>query len=290
MDDYYKNDSNIINENNRYIGNQLENPYQNSNEKLTNSENNQKNSYKNLIYNMSHKYKSNFNAINTEQNNNPINEKYRKNTIDSVSNSYTKSYLPTLNKYNSKVIVENIRQQKDLFYLLDNFIMENNYQKNYDLNQERDKIIITFYDEQQAFEFTKLLNNYKHKNSLYKDMRVNLALTPNDYYNKNNFGTIKKRGISTDTIQRLFQGVGGVKREKKQFKKKLNILIHSPFYSLDKDHKIIKKINKEGFKDYNRYKNHFPIRVLDSDYKPLRPYNFRSEEKTKWVSPTNFLI
>ena len=274
MDDYYKNDSNIINENNRYTGNQLENPYQNSNEKLTNSENNQKNSYKNLIYNMSHKYKSNFNAINTEQNNNPINEKYRKNTIDSVSNSYTKSYLPTLNKYNSKVIVENIRQQKDLFYLLDNFIMENNYQKNYDLNQERDKIIITFYDEQQAFEFTKLLNNYKHKNSLYKDMRVNLALTPNDYYNENNFGTIKKRGISTDTIQRLFQGVGGVKREKKQFKKKLNILIHSPFYSLDKDHKIIKKINKEGLKDYNRYKNHFPIRVLDSDYKPLRPYNF----------------
>lgn len=290
MDDFLKKYSKEINRNNRYTGNQLENPSQNNNGKLTISANNQKNSYQNLIYNMSHKYKSNFNIKNSEQNNNSINENNRKNTIDSFTNSYTKSYIPTLNKYNSKVIIENIRQQKDILYLLDKFIMENNYQKNYDLNQDRNKIIITFYDEQQAFDFTKFLNNYKHKNSLYKDMNVNLTLTPNDNYNKNNFGTIKKRGISTDTIQRLFQGVGGAKREKKEFKKKLNILIHSPFYSLDKNQKISKKIYHDGLKDYNRYKNQFPIRVLVSDYKPLRPYIFRTEEKTKWVSPSNFLI
>ena len=68
--------------------------------------------------------------------------------------------------------------------------MENNYQKNYDINQEKNKLIIIFYDEDEAFNFTRYLNSHKHKNSLLKDMSVNLALTPNDNYNKN-YETIK---------------------------------------------------------------------------------------------------
>ena len=138
-----------------------------------------------------------------------------------------------------------------------------------------------------AFNFTKVLNSQINKNSLYHDMKVNLSLTPNDNYFKNNFGTIKRRGISTDTIQRLFQGIGGKKREKRGPKRKLNVLIHSPYYSLNKKlKKSDEQSPKDNLKDYNR----FPIRVLDTDYQPLNIYNFRSEEKAKWISPTNFLI
>ena len=65
------------------------------------------------------------------------------------------------------------------------------------------------------------------------------------------------------------------------------MLIHSPFYSLNKKlKKPDEQSPKDNLKDYNR----FPIRVLDDDYHPLNEYNFRSEEKSKWISPSKFLI
>ena len=291
MYDYAESNSNSINENNRYLNKESENPYQIKNQKLSSSNSNSKNAYKDPLFNISNKYKNNYNQKNSELSKDTIKDEKRNYTIDTISNSYSKSYIPTLNKYYSKVIVENIRQPKDIFYLLDKFISDNNYQKNYDINQESNKITFIFYDEDEAFNFTKLLNNHKHKNSLYKEMKVNLTLTPNENYSKNNYETIKKRGISTDTIQRLFQGLGGRRREKKVVKKKLNVLINSPFYSPDKNGKKAKLFNyNENYKDYNKYENSYSIRVLDSDYQPLRPYNFRSVEKNKWVSPTNFHI
>jgi hypothetical protein len=290
MYDYVESNTNSINENVRYINKESENPYQNKSPKLTEPNSDTKNAYKNILFNINNNYKHGNNQINIEQSKDTILNENRKKTIDTILNTSSKSYLPTINKYNSKVIVENIRQPKDLIYLLDNFIMENNYHKNYDIHQEKNKIIFTFYDEEEAFNFTKLLNNHKLKNSLYKDMQVNLALAINDNYTKN-YETIKKRGISTDTIQRLFQGLGGRRREKKLIKKKLNVLINSPFYSPDKNGKKAKLFNyNENYKDYNKYENSYPIRVLDDDYQPLRPYNFRSVEKNKWVSPTNFHI
>lgn len=278
-----------ITENNRYTNKETENIFNtfiDHSQKLTNSNENSKNTYKNLIHNISHKYKNNLNVLNTERSKNSVISK-RKETLDTITQSYTKSNIPPINKYYAKVIVENFRQPKDILFLFDNFITENNYQKYYDINQELNKITFIFYEEDIAFNLTKVLNSHKNKNSLYSDMKVNLSLTPNDNYNKNNFGTIKRRGISTDTIQRLFQGIGGRKRERKGPKKKLNVLIHSPFYSLNKKLKMSdEQSSKDNLKDYNR----FPIRVLDDDYRPLCDYNFRSEEKSKWISPSKFLI
>lgn len=294
MNDYSQDKTFSTNENNRYTNQETEKIFDlflNNNKKLTNSNHSNerpKNSYKNFVNSISYKYKNNYRSINTESNKYSIIDSNRKETIDSMASSYKKSYLPTINKYNAKVIIENFRQSQDILYLLDVFISENNYQKNYEIQQETNKIIILFYQEDMAFNFIKILNNYKSKNNLYNDMKVNLSLTQKDNYNKyNSFGTIKRRGISTDTIQRLFQGIGGRKREKKENKKKLKILINSPYYSLN--NKLNKSNDKNAndiLKDYNK----FPIRVLDSDYQPLRVYNFRSEEKTKWISPTNFHI
>lgn len=290
MNDHSQDNTNANIENNRYTNQETEkifNIFLNKSQKLTNSNENSNNTYKNLVQNISHKYKNNYRSLNTEHSKNSIRIDKRKDTIDTVSNSVTKSYLPTINKFNAKVIVENFRQSKDVLVLLDNFISENNYQKNYEIQQEINKIIFLFYEEDMAFNFTKVLNSQINKNSLYHDMKVNLSLTPNDNYFKNNFGTIKRRGISTDTIQRLFQGIGGRKREKRGPKRKLNVLIHSPYYSLNKKlKKSDEQSPKDNLKDYNR----FPIRVLDTDYQPLNIYNFRSEEKAKWISPTNFLI
>ena len=289
MDDHLQDNVNINSENNRYTNQETENIFNtflNNNQKLTNSNDSSKNIYNNLVHNMSHKYKNNFKSLNTEHNKNSFIINKRKETIDSITNSYTKSYIPTVNKYNSKVVIENFRQSNDILNLLDNFISENNYQRNYEIQQEINKITVLFYEEDMAFNFTKVLNSHKNKNKLYHDMKVNLSLIPNDSY-KHNFQTIKRRGISTDTIQRLFQGIGGKKREKRGPRRKLNVLIHSPYYSLNKK---LKKPDEQSPKDNLRDYNRFPIRVLDGDYRPLNAYNFRSEEKTKWISPSNFVL
>ena len=43
---------------------------------------------------------------------------------------------------------------------------------------------------------------------------------------------------------------------------------------------------KDNLRDYNI----FPIIVLDTEYKPLNHYNFRSEDRGKWISPSKFII
>ena len=137
MYDYAESNTNSINENIRYNNKESENPYQMKSQKLNSSNTDTKNAYKNLLFNISSNYKHKYNQINTEQSKDTIIDETRKKTIDTISNSASKSYLPTINKYYSKVIVENVRQPKDIFYLLDNFLMENNYQKNYDINQKK---------------------------------------------------------------------------------------------------------------------------------------------------------
>ena len=125
MNDYSQNNTNANNENNRYTNQETEkifNIFLNKSQKLTNSNENSNNTYKNLVQNISHKYKNNYRSLNTEHSKNSIRIDKRKDTIDTVSNSVTKSYLPPINKFNAKVIVENFRQSKDVLVLLDNFI------------------------------------------------------------------------------------------------------------------------------------------------------------------------
>jgi hypothetical protein len=123
-------------------------------------------------------------------------------------------------------------------------------------------------------------------------MNVHLSLTPNNNYNKINDGKMKKRGLSIDSIQRLFNGLGSKKQEKKnKINPNLDLGVSSPFsYPYEKKrHKKIKNnkdhsMSNEKLKDYNK----LPIRVLDTDYIPLQSPIFRREAKDKWISPTNF--
>jgi hypothetical protein len=65
----------------------------------------------------------------------------REETMNSI-NQQSKTIDSLNNKYFSKVIVENIRQPKDIIYILDNFLTENNYPKNYETNLEKKKSFI----------------------------------------------------------------------------------------------------------------------------------------------------
>ena len=297
--DYEPNDYPSINENNRYNIREADYHYQQEGNSL-NFSNNYSSDYNNYSNN-SYQYHNNSHNYNHYRNNNltSINETPSQNTVSSekreenapknlksktIENSINSSYL-------SKVTVENIRQPKDILFMLDNFLTENNYETNYKHSMEKNKISFIFNREEIAFSFTKLLNNMKNRNPIYQFINVHLSLTPNNNYNKSKDGKNKKRGLSIDSIQRLFNGLGAKKHEKTKVKLNLDLGGCSPFlYPYEKKRNSKRKYSPENslldnkLKDYNK----LPIRVLDTDYKPLRSPEFRKDNKDKWVCPSNF--
>lgn len=291
---YDENNYYPMNENYRY-NNQREYTQPNEDNSLyySNNNSNQYNYYSNNNYN---NYNQNVNYSNRNLNNinrdeysyNSIETEKRHSIISKNTQSKAKEILS--NKYISKVIVENIRQPKDIIYMLDNYLNENNDNTNYEHHIEKNKISFIFPQEDTAFKFTKLLNNIKNRNPVYSDMNVHLSLKPNNNYNKDDKN--KKRGLSTDSIQRLFNGLGSKKYEKKhKVNTNLDLGVSSPFSYPNERKRQKNGNNKENsfdnkLKDYNK----LPIRVLDTLYKPLQSPIFRKEVKDKWVCPSDFKI
>ena len=278
-------------------------PYQNEGNMLYYSNNNiNQNHYSTNNYNNDNN-NNYYNSINYNYNNNNSisisNDNFSQNSMtekkeESINSIYpqTKTIDSLSKRYFSKVTVDNIRQPKDFIYMLDNFLTENNYPKDYKMNQEKSKISFIFHEESIAFNFTKYLNSIKNRNALYMEMNVHLSLTPNDKYSKDG-KEIKKRGLSYDSIQRLFNGIGSKKQEKRKINSNLDPGISSPFsypYERRRNKKMKEKNSnsnsfmKEKLKDYNK----LPIRVLDTKYKGLRTFDFRDEAKDKWISPSTF--
>ena len=290
MESYSQNNYMLENENKRY--NNGDYRYQNDPNSLNYSSNtNEYNYYSNNIYdsynqNQNQSYNNNYTTINETYSQSLGNSEKRE------ENNISKTIDTLSNRYFSKVTVENIRQPKDILYMLDNFLSENNFPKNYKMNIERNRISFMLYEEDMAFKFTKFLNSIKNKNAVYADMNVHLSLTPNNNYNKQDGK--KRRGLSIDSIQRLFNGLGAKKHERKnKINPNLDLGVSSPFlYPHEKKRQNHMKSNKanmsinEKLKDYNK----FPIRVLDTDYSPLQNPIFRSVEKDRWISPSNFKV
>ena len=146
-------------------------------------------------------YNQIYKSIKSQGNYSRIKENEFSNTIEL---NY-KNYLNTTNQFLQKIIIENHPSTEDLMYLLDNFLIENNYPIDFITDNEPNKISITFNDENIAFNFTKKLNLEKIKNPLYSVTNITLTLVKNE-----NFSAPKiikrKKGLSIDKIERLYKG------------------------------------------------------------------------------------
>ena len=90
-------------------------------------------------------------------------------------------------------------------YILDNFLTENNYPIDFITENESNKIIITFNQENVAFNFTKKLNLEKIKNPLYSVTNITLTLVKNENFSPPKI-IKRKKGLSIDKIERLYKG------------------------------------------------------------------------------------
>jgi hypothetical protein len=215
------------------------------------------------------------------------------------------------NPYIAKVELQNLRSIEDCIYLLEEYFKAQNKQPYYETFSDQDKFIISFDDEKTAFDFTKIIYTEKSKNALYKNVLVHLSLSPNQNYIKKQKSENKKRGISLESIMKLYNGSSYTRRVKEKPKIYTNIIlgIKSPFYNVnDRKNKInsMKKLKNNRF-DRNinnvgdRYgyvgydgqplKNYEKLRisVLDTHYKPISEFKYREDDKKKWVSPSNFI-
>ena len=201
----------------------------------------------------------------------------------------------------------------DIITLLEDYLTENKYKIYYETSYETDKITFTFYEEKMAFEFTKLIYKEKNKNSLYKDIIVHLSLSPNETYKKK-INENKRRGISPESILKLFNGNSYVKKIKSppKINGNINFGIKSPFYNYrEKNLKLTNSKNGKSFSDKNFFnknnisanreyvgydgkplKNYEKLRisVLDTHYNPISGFVFRKDNKKSWLSPTNFKL
>jgi hypothetical protein len=245
-----------------------------------------------------------------DENSKIINEEENKKSQEKSKTIPTiKSLTNNDNQYIARVILENIRSLKDCIFLLENYLKSNNIQTYYETKTEQDKIIFMFAEEKIAFEFTKIIYNEKNKNYLYKNVKVNFSLEPNETYLKRERIKNRKRGLSYESIMQLYRGSSYVKKDK-EFPKIIGntkLGLKSPFYvvSLNKkkkkfntskkltfDRKSLNIINTEVYLGYdgNPLKNYekLKINVLDTHYNPFSNVKYRDENKNKWFSPKNF--
>ena len=234
-------------------------------------------------------------------------------SLNNSSNNINRNI--NINQYYAKVIIQKVPAQNDIILLLDKYLAENNYIKNYETSYDNDIMIFTFDEEKIAFGFTKLLYNEKNKNPIYKYIIIRLSLSPNQKYIKNSIEN-KRRGLSYESILKLFNGNSYVKRIKPEPKiyGNINFGIKCPFYNVnDKKIKLSKPRKDKSLSNKNIFnknnsisdrgdiygyvgydgkplKNYekLKISVLNTHYKPLNSFEFREENKKRWMSPSDF--
>lgn len=205
----------------------------------------------------------------------------------------SKSYINTKDQFVQKVIIENHSSTEDLMYILDTFLTENNYPVDYSTDNERNKITITFNQEDIAFNFTRKLNLEKLKNPSYTNTKITLTLVQNENYISPK-KIIKKRNLPLDSIERLYKGESFISKSNNMKKSRSRIgnvsrLILQNSNNLRGKLYLLYFFILEFGVPYkvgqlsNRKNNNLNLQRI-----PPLQYKFREVHKERWVSPTNF--
>ena len=92
------------------------------------------------------------------------------------------NYLNSTSQFVQKLIIQNHPSTENILYTLEHFLSENNYETDYVTDNEPNKLIILFYNDEIAYNFTKELNIEKIKNPAYSDINITLSIMLNENY------------------------------------------------------------------------------------------------------------
>ena len=115
------------------------------------------------------------------------------------------NYLNSTSQFAQKLIIQNHPSTENILYTLEHFLSENDYETDYVTDNEQNKLIILFYNDEIAYNFTKELNIEKIKNPAYSDINITLSIMLNENY-KPPKNLKKKKFLSFESIERLYKG------------------------------------------------------------------------------------
>ena len=93
-----------------------------------------------------------------------------------------KNYLNLTSQFAQKLIIQNHPSTENILYTLEHFLSENDYETDYLTDNEPNKLIILFYNDEIAYNFTKELNIEKIKNPAYSEINISLSIIQNENY------------------------------------------------------------------------------------------------------------
>ena len=115
------------------------------------------------------------------------------------------NYLNSTSQFAQKLIIQNHPSTENILYTLEHFLSENDYETDYVTDNEQNKLIILFYNDEIAYNFTKELNIEKIKNPAYSEINITLSIIKNENY-KPPKNLKKKKFLSIESIERLYKG------------------------------------------------------------------------------------
>jgi hypothetical protein len=115
------------------------------------------------------------------------------------------NYLNSTSQFAQKLIIQNHPSTENILYTLEHFLSENDYETDYVTDNEQNKLIILFYNDEIAYNFTKELNIEKIKNPAYSEINITLSIIKNENY-KPPKNLKKKKFLSFESIERLYKG------------------------------------------------------------------------------------
>ena len=229
--------------------------------------------------------------------------KYCKKIKIMESNNYDKNYKNL--KLITIVKITNYPSKLMVIKLLNNFLAEKNYPKDYIILERAIFLEIKFKDSDIAYSFIKRLNYEKFINKTYSliEVSMNVDIDKRKSYNKIN---------KSSSVPRLYKINKTEKSEySKRYEKPINqkskfseiayqsILASTPYIDPYEEQKIKNRENKFKWisnKNFYAYfgratsnKNFFYHDFINEGL-PSNHLSFRPVEKNKWISKQNFLV
>ena len=213
-----------------------------------------------------------------------------------------------MNNKNSSAIVniEKFPSRNEIITFINNFIINNKINSNYEIGNFSDVIKINFADKNVGYLFMKEFKKSFQNNELYKNVLINITEKKSNFYNSKSTSNIflksKSRLYKKYNDSNIFDN-SYFHRHMLDISKKAGVIRNSsPYMSLEHREYIEKLQNKKHWvsdRDFitsvGRPINNKKIFIIQN-YVSLTPsippllYKFRNENKKKWITSKGFKL
>ena len=213
-----------------------------------------------------------------------------------------------MNKKKSSAIItiEKFPSRNEIIIFINNFIINNKINSNYEIGNFSDVIKINFSDKNIGYLFMNEFKKSFQKNELYKNISINLTEKKQNMYNSKSTSNIlvkSKNGIYKKYYDSNIYNGSYFHKHMLDISKKAGVITNSSPYMSSEHREYIEKLkdkkkwvsDRDFITSVGRPINNKKIFVI-KNYVSLTPsippllYKFRNENKKKWITSKGFKL